>query len=72
MSETTLHLSQTEVAALLGIDRSRVGQIEQSALRKIRVAVKEEALKSGIEVDEWMSECFYEPWRKRGRRKRKR
>ncbi len=72
MSETTLHLSQTEVAALLGIDRSRVGQIEQSALRKIRVAVKEEALKAGIEVDEWISECIYEPWRKRGRRKRKR
>jgi len=71
MSETTLHLSQTEVAALLGIDRSRVGQIEQSALRKIRVAVKEEALKAGIEVDEWISECFYEPWRKRGRRKRR-
>lgn len=33
-------LTKTEVAALLGIDRSRVWQIEQRALKKLRLALE--------------------------------
>ena len=51
--EQRVGLSQYEVAALLGISRRRVFQIEKLALKKLRLAIEAEAAAAGMSIEEW-------------------
>ena len=42
--------TQAEVAAMLGMERSHVGQIERRALKKLRKALVEEAHRNGTTI----------------------
>ena len=41
-----LHMSQKEVAEALGTTRTRISQIEERAMRKVKKIIKEKNLKS--------------------------
>ncbi|MGD9644288.1 MAG: sigma factor-like helix-turn-helix DNA-binding protein [Pirellulales bacterium] len=45
---------QKEIAALLGISRARVFQLEQRAMEKIRKAIEQEARAAGMSIREWL------------------
>lgn len=54
----TLHgggMTQQQVASALGIDRSRVGQIERRALRKMRRALLLDAHHEAMRIGEYFS-----------------
>lgn len=46
-------LSQEEVAERLGLTRERIGQIERLAIRKLRVALEDEAHAHGKTPRQW-------------------
>jgi predicted XRE-type DNA-binding protein len=50
-------LSQYEVAKLLGITRSRVSQLEQQALCKIKTALLRQATAAGQNVRDYLFDC---------------
>lgn len=54
--EPGVFLTQAEVAAFFGVSRERIHQIETKALRKIRAAIKREACKQGVSIEEWLND----------------
>lgn len=47
-------MTQAEVAALFGVTRARIQQMEQNALKKIRKAVAKEAAAAGMTIRQWL------------------
>lgn len=47
-------MTERQVAAELGISRTRVRQLEARALRKLREAIETEAERAGLEPREWI------------------
>lgn len=47
-------LSDYELAERMGITRTRVFQIRQRAMEKLRVAIEEEAAAAGVTVAAWL------------------
>ena len=47
-----LHMSQKEVAEALGTTRTRISQIEDRAMRKVKKIIKEKNLKSSDFFDD--------------------
>ncbi|MGD9635933.1 MAG: sigma factor-like helix-turn-helix DNA-binding protein [Pirellulales bacterium] len=57
-SSITGGLTQKQVGKMLGVTRSRVGQIERRALRKLRKAIVAEAEARGMTPVEWVRELL--------------
>lgn len=53
-----LAMTQTEAAAVMGVTQRRVWELEQSALRKIRIEIEREAELAGVSVEEWLGEAL--------------
>ena len=53
-TQTLAIRTQSEVAAMLGVKRCYVNEVEQRALRKLRQEIERRASLAGVSVNEWM------------------
>jgi DNA-directed RNA polymerase sigma subunit (sigma70/sigma32) len=48
--------SQADIAEMWGVSPTRVSQIEQRAIAKLRAAIEKFADEAGVTIREWLSE----------------